>query len=879
MGQFRETASRQPPVAHDERSRRRAGHGHGAITKGLSVLAAGAAALATVIGLMTPATASGLQVGFATSNSAHTSVVVGNCVENSGAGGAVFGNLSKNSGDDGIVIGNWVGNSHANSIVIGNGQWENPPQGSQTIGDGIELCNDPDWAGIRLESARDNQVVLGNAKNTYTLPGLSENENPGFDSASGQFVITDDNGELGTMTITDLIHALDLSGTGAESLQLGAGSEASGARSTAIGVNARALELETTALGHGADAVAPGATALGQGSKAVGPRATAVGQGAIASGPGSATLGSNALATGEDSLALGTDSRALHDDAVAIGAGAQTSRENQIMIGRGSASYTMPGLGEQNPAFDDATMRVVLTDGAGELDTMSIGDLIHALDLSGSGENSLQLGKLADASGANSTAIGNDAIAAGTGSTSLGQGAEAGGADSVALGRTARAVHENAIAIGAGVESARDNQVALGSESHTYTLAGIVSQASRDAQSFAGDDAFLIITSDQDGNLSARSFAELGLAEEPADETEIGSGNDMDGNDLVIVGNDNTGEGDGTVIVGSGNAHHGDNNVTVGSGNTVTGNDNSTLGNRNRIAGARNITQGSDNQIAGARNAIMGDGNDVDGTGNALIGFDNSVTGDDNALVGSRIRSTGNQQANLGSDIVNDGMGGTAIGHGSVVSAEHGTAVGHGAEAGAREATAIGHGASARHERSVAIGTGAQTTRSDQIMLGSRSSTISAPGLANAPMAWADSPTRTDEHAEAKAVVAVDAQGNLGHMMPEELFASFDRGLDRALPAISERFDAMDTRIEGLSRKIDNTREGVAMALAMAAPMVANGKRYAVTGQWGTFDGKHAMALSGAMRIGDYPVYVNGGLGVGLIHGNVGGKAGVTVAW
>ncbi len=71
-----------------------------------------------------------------------------------------------------------------------------------------------------------------------------------------------------------------------------------------------------------------------------------------------------------------------------------------------------------------------------------------------------------------------------------------------ALGASAVANYSNSIAIGAGATTTRDNQVVLGRGTNTYTLAGIHSQASTDAQS----GPTYLVTTDAAGNLAASTF-------------------------------------------------------------------------------------------------------------------------------------------------------------------------------------------------------------------------------------------------------------------------------------------------------------------------------------------------------------------------------------
>ncbi|TPJ50966.1 YadA-like family protein [Mesorhizobium sp. B2-7-1] len=118
-----------------------------------------------------------------------------------------------------------------------------------------------------------------------------------------------------------------------------------------------------------------------------------------------------------------------------------------------------------------------------------------------------------------------------SGSTAIGMGAEAGVAadgqnEATALGHnsTANALNATALgagatanflastAIGQGASTTRDNQVAIGTGGNTYTLAGVNSQASKDAQ---GGQTYLM-TTDGRGNLAVSTFDTATLEALPA---------------------------------------------------------------------------------------------------------------------------------------------------------------------------------------------------------------------------------------------------------------------------------------------------------------------------------------------------------------------------
>ncbi|MET3581188.1 autotransporter adhesin [Mesorhizobium robiniae] len=182
--------------------------------------------------------------------------------------------------------------------------------------------------------------------------------------------------------------------------------------------------------------------------------------------------GATAAASGSDSFACGDAAAAVGGASTSIGesAGSATSGEANTAVGN-YAGFTVTG------SFNAAT-------GAGA-------------GLSVTGDDNSAFGATA---GRYFTGSGNVAIGRNAGSGE--DGAPLSMSNSVSIGANAAAGHDNAIAIGSGVTTERANQVSLGTATNTYTLAGINSQASRDAQ---GATAYFM-TTDGNGNLAASTF-------------------------------------------------------------------------------------------------------------------------------------------------------------------------------------------------------------------------------------------------------------------------------------------------------------------------------------------------------------------------------------
>ena len=120
-------------------------------------------------------------------------------------------------------------------------------------------------------------------------------------------------------------------------------------------------------------------------------------------------------------------------------------------------------------------------------------DLVGA----GTGENSLVVGKGADASGSNSTATGNDSVASGDSSTAIGQGA--------------KATHERSVAIGAGSETSRQDEVSFGAPGQERYL-GNVKDGERDTDAVNVRQLNNAVTGLNNKVDSARSDAMGGVA-------------------------------------------------------------------------------------------------------------------------------------------------------------------------------------------------------------------------------------------------------------------------------------------------------------------------------------------------------------------------------
>jgi hypothetical protein len=277
--------------------------------------------------------------------------------------------------------------------------------------------------------------------------------------------------------------------------------------------------------------------------------------------------------------------------------------------------------------------------------------------------------------------------------------------------------------------------------------------------------------------------------------------------------------------------------------------------------------------------------------GASAFGNNAVASGFSSQALGTNSTASGAQATAIGSGSVASGVNGIAIGNGAVAgpgantiaigtgaTALNSVAVGAGASAsgggaafgdgatatgaaGSKNA-AFGNGASATQSNSTAIGNGATTTRANQIVLGTGTNTLTAPGITSAASLAAQT-------VGAVNFTTTDQAGNLAQSAfgPRDIATlySFAAGLSN--------------QVNALQQSVRRAYGGTAVALALGgATALPDNKRFALSGNFGTFRGQTALGVAGQVRINEF-VVVNGGVGVGLNGAGVGGRGGVTVAW
>jgi hypothetical protein len=103
-------------------------------------------------------------------------------------------------------------------------------------------------------------------------------------------------------------------------------------------------------------------------------------------------------------------------------------------------------------------------------------------------------------------------------------------------------------------------------------------------------------------------------------------------------------------------------------------------------------------------------------------------------------------------------------------------------------------------------------------------------------------------------------------------------GLDNRVSSLESRTTNLEANVLTLRRDVRRSFEGSAMALAMAGAVLPADKNFALSANWGNFQGENGFAATAAARL-NQNVIVHGGVGLGTNRGTVGGRAGMTFAW
>jgi trimeric autotransporter adhesin len=316
--------------------------------------------------------------------------------------------------------------------------------------------------------------------------------------------------------------------------------------------------------------------------------------------------------------------------------------------------------------------------------------------------------------------------------------------------------------------------------------------------------------------------------------------------------------------------------------------DGATVGPATASGAGATATGGATNNVACGTSANAGGvsgnntatGNSANASGdfsrNTATGFLANASGaeSNNTATGFSANASGNSNSrNTATGVLANasGDGGRNIAIGSNANASgvftNNTAVGSDSTATGLNSSAFGNRASATFANSAAFGNGATATSANQQMFGTATNTYTMPGITSAASRSAQS--------GATQIVTSDSGGNLATSTPAGLglASSADIG------GINARLGGINARLDDLTTRSNNAFTGVAMAFAMAGvPTLMPNEKFAITTNWGTFQGANGLALNAAVKITDN-MQLNGGIGYGPDQRIAGGRAGLRFGW
>ena len=399
------------------------------------------------------------------------------------------------------------------------------------------------WGGIGSSKSLLSVCAVATLSLGLGLPASAQTASGTNSTATGSNSLA--SGENTTATGSDS-RATELSATAT-----GTNSQATSFFATATGEFSRATNFAATAMGRGSLAsgnrsLASGAdsmareeytTAIGQASQATAVNATSVGRGSVASAAGSVALGHNSLADEDGTVSFGrageerrlvnvADGQIADGSTDAVNGQQYLNGQRGIVSALGGRAFVDSSGGISGIAFDVGSDSVASAADAFDVVNVILTDLeasIASLGVQAGRVDGLALSPASAAAivdGAGAVASGSDARATADRTTAVGSQSRATAQRTTAIGSGAQANHAGATAIGDGARTERTDQIAIGTSSNTYTLSGISSARSRQAQT----GPLQIVTSDARGNLAARApddvFPEFGGLARKADQQD-----------------------------------------------------------------------------------------------------------------------------------------------------------------------------------------------------------------------------------------------------------------------------------------------------------------------------------------------------------------------
>ena len=201
--------------------------------------------------------------------------------------------------------------------------------------------------------------------------------------------------------------------------------------------------------------------------------------------------------------------------------------------------------------------------------------------------------------------------------------------------------------------------------------------------------------------------------------------------------------------------------------------------------------------------------------------------------------------------------------------------VGNGAVSSGERSIAIGLNSTAGFVNSTAFGNGATVIRANQQVFGTTTNTYTMTGIASAESQAAQS--------GALQLVTTDGGGNLAGRTAASLGLASSTDIaginSQTLEIINSEIGAINARLNDVDDRTRKATNGVAMAFALSGvPWLQQNERFAVSANWGTFQGTNGLGVNAALRLGTN-VQADGGVAFGTNGGGVGGRAGLRFGW
>ena len=234
------------------------------------------------------------------------------------------------------------------------------------------------------------------------------------------------------------------------------------------------------------------------------------------------------------------------------------------------------------------------------------------------------------------------------------------------------------------------------------------------------------------------------------------------------------------------------------------------------------------------------------------VGYSNTVTGANSGAFGTGAVVTG-----TGSYAVGDP---NVVGDNNNVAGNNSTAVGSANNVAGANALAIGNGNNVAQANAVAIGNNVTTTRANQVAIGNAGNTYTLAGVTSAASLAAQNGPRE--------FVTTDAAGNLAATNNVATAGSV-AALDGRVNSLEQNVATLQNNVAQLQTAVRKGYEGSAVAIALGGGYLPDNKRYAISGNFGTFRGETAFGGSFLFRVSDNLV----------LNAGVGGRGGATFAW